>query len=87
MRFLVDMPLSPSLAAWLADRGHDAVHAIDLGLDELGGVRGKLVEAQAVATLIYPEILSGDKALPPQLVEHGNMIRRPAWAEMEAAEG
>ena len=30
---LVDMPLSPALAAWLADRGHDAVHAAELGLE------------------------------------------------------
>ena len=26
------MPLSPTLAAWLTDRGHDAVHAGDVGL-------------------------------------------------------
>ena len=33
MKFLVDMPLSPSLARWLRERGHDAVHAyeVDLG--------------------------------------------------------
>jgi predicted nuclease of predicted toxin-antitoxin system len=32
MRFLVDMPLSPGLAVWLAGQGHDAVHAADVGL-------------------------------------------------------
>jgi hypothetical protein len=31
-------------------------------------VRGELVDVQAVAALIDPEILPGDKALPPQLV-------------------
>ncbi len=32
MKFLVDMPLSPSLARWLRERGHDAVHAFEVGL-------------------------------------------------------
>lgn len=33
MRFLVDLNLSPRLAARLNELGHDAVHASDLGLD------------------------------------------------------
>ena len=33
MKFLIDMPLSPKLAAWLVRRGHDAVHALEVGLD------------------------------------------------------
>lgn len=32
MRFLVDMALSPGLADWLVQRGHDAVHASSIGL-------------------------------------------------------
>ena len=32
MRFLVDMPLSPGLADWLVQGGHDAVHASAIGL-------------------------------------------------------
>lgn len=32
MKFLVDMPLSPKLSAWLSERGYDAVHTIDRGL-------------------------------------------------------
>jgi predicted nuclease of predicted toxin-antitoxin system len=32
MRFLIDMPVSPRTASWLIDLGHDAVHALDLGL-------------------------------------------------------
>jgi len=38
MRFLIDMPLSPGLAAWLRDRGHDAVHALELGLEHAADV-------------------------------------------------
>ena len=34
MRFLIDMPLSPDLAVWLRSRGHEAVHATELGLAE-----------------------------------------------------
>lgn len=33
MKFLVDMPLSPALADWLVERGHDAVHALSVGLE------------------------------------------------------
>lgn len=33
MKFLVDMPLSPVLAVWLTQQGHDAIHALDAGLD------------------------------------------------------
>jgi predicted nuclease of predicted toxin-antitoxin system len=32
VNFLIDMPLSPGLAAWLREQGHDAVHAADIGL-------------------------------------------------------
>lgn len=33
MKFLIDMPLSPDLAVWLNTRGHDAIHAANLGFD------------------------------------------------------
>lgn len=32
MKFLIDMPLSPALAVWLVRQGHDAVHALEVGL-------------------------------------------------------
>ena len=32
MKFLVDMPASPQLAEWLKEKGHDAVHASNIGL-------------------------------------------------------
>ena len=36
MRFLVDANLSPRVAKWLRERGHDAVHVFDLALDQAG---------------------------------------------------
>ena len=32
MKFLVDMPVSPQIAKWLIEKGHDAIHASDIGL-------------------------------------------------------
>jgi len=32
MKFLIDMPVSPQLAKWLNEKGHDAVHTSDIGL-------------------------------------------------------
>jgi predicted nuclease of predicted toxin-antitoxin system len=34
VKFLVDMPLSPVLATWLGQQGHDAIHALQVGLDQ-----------------------------------------------------
>jgi len=33
VKFLVDMPISPDAARWLIEKGHDATHASDVGLD------------------------------------------------------
>ncbi len=69
MKFLVDMPLSPALAAWLRNRGHDAVHAVELGFhrssdaDILAHAKS---EARTVVTadLDYPRLLALARALP-----------------------
>jgi predicted nuclease of predicted toxin-antitoxin system len=34
--FLVDANLSPRVAEWLRNEGHDAVHVFDLGLSQAG---------------------------------------------------
>ena len=36
MRFLADMGISPRTVAFLRDAGHDAVHLVERGLNELG---------------------------------------------------
>ncbi|MEA2872606.1 MAG: hypothetical protein QOH67_2582 [Hyphomicrobiales bacterium] len=76
------MPLSPALAAWLADRGHDAVHAADLGLARETDVtimaRAKQ-EARTVVTvdLDYPRLLALAQATEPSLI----LFRDGDWSE------
>jgi hypothetical protein len=41
---------------------------------------------QAAAALIDPKILSGDKPLPFQLGEQGDVMRRAARTEVQAAQ-
>jgi len=36
LRFLVDAQLPPALARWIADRGHQAEHVLDVGLQAAG---------------------------------------------------
>jgi len=63
MKFLVDMPLSPAVAAWLGQKGHDAVHASEIGLsgspdcDILARARdeGRVI---LTADLDYPRLLA-----------------------------
>jgi predicted nuclease of predicted toxin-antitoxin system len=67
VKFLVDMPLSPAIARWLATSGHDAVHAADLQLHSAPDDR--IVERAAhegriiiTADLDYPRLLAGSNA-------------------------
>ena len=76
------MPLSPALAMWLAGRGHDAVHAADLGLhratDESIMARAKQ-EARTIITadLDYPRLLAAAQASEPSLI----LFREGDWSE------
>lgn len=59
MRFLVDQPVSPIVAAWLCDHGHDAIHARDLGLS-----RAKDMELVALAIRDDRIIITADLDFP-----------------------
>src|SRR5207249_7275880 len=78
------MPLSPALAAWLRDRGHDAVHAGDLGLSQAPDVdlmtRAKQ-EGRTIATadLDYPRLLALARATDPSLI----LFRDGDWSEAD----
>jgi predicted nuclease of predicted toxin-antitoxin system len=78
------MPLSPALAKWLADRGHDAAHDSGLGLDRATDTeimaRAKQ-EARTVITadLDYPRLLAVAHASEPSLI----LFRNGNWTEVE----
>jgi predicted nuclease of predicted toxin-antitoxin system len=73
MKFLVDMPLSPALARWLNASGHDAVHAITVGLEraedsailERARQEGRVV---VTADLDYPRLLALSRAPEPGII-------------------
>jgi predicted nuclease of predicted toxin-antitoxin system len=84
VKFLVDMPLSPMLAAWLRDQGHDAVHAIELGLDQesdLGILGYAKDDSRTVITadLDYPRLLALGRMTGPSLV----LFRDGNWSEAD----
>jgi predicted nuclease of predicted toxin-antitoxin system len=73
VKFLVDMPLSPAVARWLEQEGHDAVHAYDIGLSHASDeeVLHKAREEERVvvtADLDYPRLLALSGAGGPGLI-------------------
>jgi predicted nuclease of predicted toxin-antitoxin system len=87
MRFLVDMPLSPKLAAWLTANGHDAIHASQAGLSH---AEDKEILQHAVADqriiltadLDFPRLLALLHSGGPGLV----LFRSGEWSEAECVE-
>lgn len=85
MKFLIDMPLSPGLASWLAQQGHDAVHALGLGLAQASDeviLEHARKEQQVVVTadLDYPRLLALTGAKGPGLI----LFRGGDYSEQEA---
>ena len=73
MKFLIDMPLSPKLAMWLSDQGHDAIHVAEIGLHDASD---SVIMAKAkaefrtiiTADLDYPNLLTASHATAPSLI-------------------
>lgn len=87
MRFLIDMPLSPELAAWLVRQGHDAVHALKVGLDRSSDAaileRARNEQRVVVtADLDYPRLLALTQAEGPGLI----LFRGGNYSEQETVE-
>lgn len=84
MRFLVDMPLSPTLAASLRVQGHDAVHAADLNLDRASDsdiVSFAKRDGRTIVTadLDYPRLLALAQADSPSLI----LFRGGNWSDVD----
>jgi len=84
VKFLVDMPLSPELAAWLRDQGHDAVHAAELGLNRAPDVKILARAKQEGRTIItadldYPRLLALAQTTDPSLI----LFRDGNWSDAD----
>jgi len=84
MKFLVDMPLSPGLAAWLRDNGHDSVHASDLALsgasdDDILARAKQEGRTVVTADLDYPRLLALARTTDPSLI----LFRDGQWNDAD----
>jgi predicted nuclease of predicted toxin-antitoxin system len=84
MRFLVDMPLSPELAAWLQAEGHDAIHASAISLyrapdAEILQVAADQNRVIITADLDFPRLLASLRAEGPGLI----LLRGGNYSEVE----
>jgi predicted nuclease of predicted toxin-antitoxin system len=85
VKFLVDMALSPTLARWLQDQGHDALHAAAIGLarspDAEIMARAKSEDRIIItADLDYPRLLALSAAAGPAVI----LFRGGDWKENQA---
>ena len=82
------MPLSPSLAAWLVERGHDAVHAATVGLASESDVAIMARAKQEGRTIItvdldYPRLLTLAQATEPSVI----LFREGDWSDALSSRG
>ena len=78
------MPLSPALARWLVEQGHDTVHVMELGLDRAPDaeiMRCAHLQRRAIITadLDYPRLLALAHAPGPSLI----LFRGGSWSDQE----
>lgn len=84
MKFLVDMPLSPTLAQWLTDAGHDSIHASDIGMErasdtEIVGRAKHEGRTVITADLDYSRLLALTGAMEPSLI----LFRGGDWTDSD----
>ncbi|MGT2503307.1 DUF5615 family PIN-like protein [Bradyrhizobium guangxiense] len=82
MNFLIDMPLSPALARWLTETGHDAVHASEIGLHTASDVEIIDRARQETRTVVsadlgYPRLIATAGGDSPSLI----LFRGGDWTE------
>lgn len=86
------MPLSPAVAAWLAQSGHEAVHAADVGLHHASDAavleRARRDQRVVVtADLDYPRLLAlaGDEGPGLILFRGGNFSEKESVERLQRA--
>jgi predicted nuclease of predicted toxin-antitoxin system len=84
LKFLVDMPLAPALAACLRKEGHDVVHAADLGLSsapdtEILAYARRDGRTIVTANLDYPRLLALAQSESPSLI----LFRDGNWSDAD----
>jgi predicted nuclease of predicted toxin-antitoxin system len=96
MRFLTDANLSPRVAQWLRDAGHDAVHVFEVGLDHAGDHRilGEAARCRRIlltSDLDFGEIVACSSGRASVLILHlrstatANVTRRLEVALVQVA--
>jgi predicted nuclease of predicted toxin-antitoxin system len=84
VKFLVDMPLSPTLARWLANAGHDVIHTSDIGMARASDIEivGRAQREQRTvitADLDYSRLLALTGAMEPSLI----LFRGGDWSDAD----
>jgi len=86
VRFLVDVPLSPGLASWLAQQGRDAVHAAQAGLERAHDdaiIECARSDSRIIVTadLDYPRLLAMHQLAAPGVI----LFRGGDFSEADAS--
>jgi len=81
------MPLPPTLARWLVEQGHDAVHASEIEMSHAADAQildRAVAEDRIIVTadLDYPRLLSLYQSPEPSLI----LFRGGAWTEAQIRE-
>jgi len=84
LKFLIDMPVTPDAGPHLRAAGHDAVHAVDLGLarssdNELLTVARRGERVIITADLDYPRLIALQQADRPGVI----LFRGGAYSDRE----
>ena len=84
MKFLIDMPVTPDAAPHLRAAGHDAIHAVDIGLarssdNELLTVARREERVIITADLDYPRLIALQQVDRPGVI----LFRGGAYSDRE----
>jgi len=84
LKFLIDMPVTPDAGPHLRAAGHDAIHAVDLGLarssdNELLTVARREERVIITADLDYPRLIALEQADRPGVI----LFRGGAYSDRE----